>query len=449
MSSPLAIGAVSAVLRNLLDNGMIEAGAALGTTVSVSAVAPDTINLESSDEPPRLNVFLHQVTHNAGYKNRDLPSRSNTSGERLTNAPLALDLHYLLTAYARADFQAEILLGYAMHLLHERPVLDRAAVRRALDPSPLDASMLPPAYQALSAADVADQVELLKVTPAAMNSDEMSKLWSAIQTHYRPSAAYVVSVVLIEGTRPGRSPLPVLSRGPVDEISRRDRGVVVNADMAPPLPTLFRVEPPFEQSGVRLGESVTVRGVRLRGSAHRVLLRHRLSPAALELSPTSVDAAGAELRFSLPEDAAAQAAFAPGQWSLSLRFVPAGDVNQRETNAVPLVLAPIPVLAAHAGLGLPAASVTRGGAPPRVTVELHSRPEVRPEQRATLILDTTESVARPRTTASSPLVFEFSNELPPGARRVRLRVDGIDSVLVDKSGSAPVFDASQTLTVPP
>jgi len=449
MSSPLAIGAVSAVLRNLLDNGMIEAGAALGTTVSVSAVAPDTINLDSSDEPPRLNVFLHQVTHNSGYKNRDLPSRSNTSGERLTNAPLALDLHYLLTAYARADFQAEILLGYAMHLLHERPVLDRAAVRKALDPSPLDASMLPPAYQALSAADVADQVELLKVTPAAMNSDEMSKLWSAIQTHYRPSAAYVVSVVLIEGTRPGRSPLPVLSRGAVDEISRRDRGVVVNADMAPPLPTLFRVEPPFEQSGVRLGESVTVLGVRLRGSAHRVLLRHRLSPAALEVVPTSVDTAGAELRLTLPEDAAAQAAFAPGQWSLSLRFVPAGETNQRETNAVPLVLAPIPVLTAHAGLGLPAASVTRGGAPPRVTVELHSRPQVRPEQRATLILDTTESVARPRTTASSPLVFEFSNELPAGARRVRLRVDGTDSVLVDKSGAAPVFDASQTLTVPP
>ena len=35
MSSPLAIGAVSAVLRNLLDNGLVEAGAA-GRTVSVT-----------------------------------------------------------------------------------------------------------------------------------------------------------------------------------------------------------------------------------------------------------------------------------------------------------------------------------------------------------------------------------------------------------------------------
>ena len=35
MSSPLAIGAVSAVLRNLLDNGLIDAGAAMGSTVTV------------------------------------------------------------------------------------------------------------------------------------------------------------------------------------------------------------------------------------------------------------------------------------------------------------------------------------------------------------------------------------------------------------------------------
>ncbi len=52
MSSPLAIGAVSAVLRNLLDNGLIEAGAAMGTTVNVSAVAPDTDRSRQSRRYP-------------------------------------------------------------------------------------------------------------------------------------------------------------------------------------------------------------------------------------------------------------------------------------------------------------------------------------------------------------------------------------------------------------
>ena len=192
MSSALAIGAVSAVLKNLLDNGIVEQ-VALGTTVNVSAVAPDTIRLDAPEDPPQLNVFLHQVTPNAAWRNRELPSRAS-NGDRLTNPPLALDLHYLITAYGRSDFQAEILLGYAMHLLHERPMLDRPAIRRALDPSPLDVSMLPPAFQALTASDLADQVEAIRITPIAMPVEEMSKLWSAIQTHYRPSAAYQVSV---------------------------------------------------------------------------------------------------------------------------------------------------------------------------------------------------------------------------------------------------------------
>ena len=90
MSSPLAIGAVSAVLRNLLDNGMIEAGAAIGGTVNVTAVAPDVIDLENPEEPPRLNLFLHQVTPNIGWRNAGLPSRSATSasGALVSRSPL-------------------------------------------------------------------------------------------------------------------------------------------------------------------------------------------------------------------------------------------------------------------------------------------------------------------------------------------------------------------------
>jgi hypothetical protein len=448
MSSPLAVGAVSAVLRNLLDNGLIDAGAALGTTVNVSAVAPDTIDLESTDEPPRLNVFLHQVTPNSGWRNVGLPTRSGSSGERLTNAPLALDLHYLVTAYARADFQAEILLGYAMHLLHERPVLDRAAIRRALNPGPLDVSMLPPAFQALAASDLADQVELLKLTPASMTADEMSKLWSAIQTHYRPSAAYVVSVVLIEGRSPGVSPLPVLSRGPVDPVTQRDRGVVVNADMLPPLPTLFEAAPQLKQSGARLGEPVTLNGVRLAGSGHRVRLTHRLVGTPIELTPSATDATGMRLSFTLPNDAAAQANLPAGAWSVSLHFTPAGESDPRETNAIPFLLAPVPVIAADGPLGLPAVNIVRGGAPPRVTVTIHSRPQVRPQQRATLMLDGLEATALARSLATDPLIFEFPNTVAAGTHWLRLRVEGTDSVLLDRSGPAPLFDPTQQVTVP-
>lgn len=448
MSSPLAIGAVSAVLRNLLDDGLVEAGAALGSTVHVTAVAPDTINLENADDPPRLNLFLYRVTPNQGWSNVQLPSRSSATGERLTNAPLALDLHYVLTAYGKADFQAEILLGYAMHLLHERPVLDRSAVRRALSPSPLDISMLPPAFQALTASDLADQVELIKITPAVISTDDMSRLWSAIQTHYRPSSAYQVSVVLIEGTKPGVSPLPVLSRGKRDPVTHRERGVLVNPDMLPPLPTLFSADTSAPQTGARLGDQVVISGVRLAGAGHMVRLMHRLFSQPIELAPSAVDANGLSVTIGLPNDVAAQAAFAAGQLALTVRFTPTGETDPRETNAIPLILAPSPVIAADALLGLPAATAVRGGVPPRVAVTMMSRPQVRPEQTATLVLDAMQAAALPRTTATDPLVFEFPDSLPAGPRWVRLRVDGADSILLDRSGPAPIFDVTQRITVP-
>ena len=449
MSSPLAIGAVSAVLRNLLDDGLVEAGAAIGGAVHVSAVAPDTIKLGNNDDPPRLNLFLYQVTPNQGWRNAALPSRSAVSGERLTNAPLALDLHYVLTAYGNADFQAEILLGYAMHLLHERPTLDRAAIRRALNPSPLDVSMLPPAFQALAASDLADQVELIKITPSTMTSDDMSKLWAAIQSHYRPSSAYSVSVVLIEGVKPGVAPLPVLSRGKRDPVTHRERGVVVNPDLLAPLPTLFTAETLAPQTGARLNDQVVISGVRLAGGGHVVRLMHRLFTQPVELSPIALDPNGASVTIRLPNSAAAQSSLAAGQLAVSVRFTPTGEPDPRETNAIPLILAPAPVIGADAALGLPAAIATRGGAPAKVTITMASRPQARPEQSVALALDSLEARALPRIAATDPLVFEFPNTVQAGLHWVRLRVDGADSVLLDRSGPAPVFDPSQQIAAPP
>jgi hypothetical protein len=436
MSSPLAIGAVSAVLRNLLDNGMVEAGAAAGVTVKVTSIAPDRIDLDDPNSGASLNIFLHRVSVNTGWANAALPSRSAVTGERLTNAPLALNLHYLLTAYGRADFEAEILLGYAMHLLHERPVLDRAAVRRALDPSPLDATMLPPAIGAIAASDLAEQVELIKITPEPMSGDDMSKLWSAIQSHYRPSAAYEVSVVLIEGRKPAVKPLPVLSRGPRDAISGREHGVFVTPDLLPPFPTLLTVETIATQSVARIGEQVRVTGVRLAGAGHRVRLLHRLLTTAVEVTPDAVAVDGNSFTFTLPN----VAALAAGQLAMSLRFTPTSEATPRESNSLPLVLAPIPDIAT--------ATVARGGVPMVVTVQMTATPQVRPQQLASLLLGTSEAVAATRTTAAAPLVFKFPNSLAAGSYHTRLRVDGTDSVLIDRSGPAPVFDAAMQLTVP-
>ena len=193
--------------------------------------------------------------------------------------------------------------------------------------------------------------------------------------------------------------------------------------------------------------SVTLNGVRLQGSGVRALLRHRLRTTALEL-PVTVDAAGRSATLLLPADAAAQVDLPAGLWQLSLVLTPPAEPAERETNALPLLLAPDAVITADATLALPAVDIVRGGAPPRVTVTLHCRPQVRPEQAATLALGTSTALAARRSSATAPLVFDFPDALPAGAHWLRLRVDGVDSLLVDRAAPAPRFDPSQQVTVP-
>ena len=114
MSSPLAIAAVTAVIKDLLDNALIDQS---NGPVAVSAVAPDQVRSLTGDKS-QLNLFLYRVAPNTGYNNAQLPSR-NSAGERVSSPPLALDLFYLLSAHEKNDFGAEIMLGYAMQVLFE------------------------------------------------------------------------------------------------------------------------------------------------------------------------------------------------------------------------------------------------------------------------------------------------------------------------------------------
>lgn len=214
MSTALAIASVTAVLKDLLNNGLIDhdVGASVGEVI-VSTLPPDRVDALDAEKKSRLNLFMYQVTTNAGWRNNGLPSR-DTAGERISNPPLALDLHYLLTAYGAEELHAEILLGYGMQLLHETPVLTRAAIRRSLTPpSPVTGGGdLPASLAALFTSDLAEQVEQIKVCPSSLTTEEISRMWSAFGAKYRPTAVYQASVVLIESRSTTKSALPVRGR---------------------------------------------------------------------------------------------------------------------------------------------------------------------------------------------------------------------------------------------
>ena len=215
MSSALAIASVTQVLRDLLNNGIIDrdVSGATGVDVAVTCFPPDRVPTSGTEEKSQLNLFMYMVSQNQGWRNQNFPSM-NANGDRIANPYLALDLHYLLSAYSPLELHQEILLGYAMQLLFENPVLPREAIRKSLT-SPVggfNGGTLPPNLRALSTSGLADQMEMIKIVPEVLNTEEISKLWTAFQTNYRPTTAYRVTVVLIESEKSTKTALPVKQR---------------------------------------------------------------------------------------------------------------------------------------------------------------------------------------------------------------------------------------------
>jgi hypothetical protein len=199
MSNALAIASVTAVLKNLLDNGLVDHGVTgnIGGDVTISALPPDHITT-GADERVQLNLFLYQVTPNTGLRS---PDRSSLRAPGNRPAALVLNLHYLLTAYGSQDLQIEILLGYALRILQHTPELKYDTIRTMLDTmSSTDGGrVVSPTVAALAASNLAEQVAELTITPQFLSIEDLSKIWSALQARYRPSATYKVSLVMIDG----------------------------------------------------------------------------------------------------------------------------------------------------------------------------------------------------------------------------------------------------------
>ena len=257
MSNAFAIPGVTAVLQYFLSHVYNSPNSVLGS-VQVSAVAPDilqTVLGVGSDEQMGVNLFLHQVTPNVAWRNMDLPSLASDGTVALTNHRLALDLHYLLTAYAHKDSQAEALLSYAVFLLHQNPILPRPQIRAALRDLKSLHKYADDYADALCSSGLAEQIELIKITPETLGREEMAWLWTALKGDYRLTFPFQVSVVLIEPQNPLSSALPVLQRAGSAQ-----------PDLSPGSPILTAANPPRGQPAACLGDQITIQGCNLTGA---------------------------------------------------------------------------------------------------------------------------------------------------------------------------------------
>jgi hypothetical protein len=387
MSNVLAIAAATRTLRNLLMSQM----PLLDSDLSDLEVTMQPLDVARKGiSKAQLNVYLYQVVFNAAWRNLDMPGRTRP-GETAQPA-LALNLHYLITAWGRGESDTDAVnhrvLAAAMSTLHDRPVLDGNDIRNALPDN-----------------DLANQIERIRFTPLPQSVDEISKLWTAFQTNYRVSSAYEATVVLIDSQAPSKASLPVLKRG------AQDQGVFSSVSAAPVLSALTLAH---QQTAARLGDDIVLSGSQL--TTANALLRFsslRLD-APVDVTPAPGSAPGTlGVHLADPsQDPDAPSRWAPGIYTVALLLQPSG-LPAIMSNELPLALAPsisVNPLIASAGT---------------ISLTIDCLPRVRDGQRVFLL---------------------FANVVK-GTYTVRLRVDGADSIPVDFSGSVPAFDNHQQVVV--
>lgn len=445
MANALAIAATTAVLKSLLENELVRQGVASrldSPDITVLPPNPET-GAGNTGGGDRLNLFLMYTTPNLGWRNTELPSR-NGRGDRQRQPPLALDLHYLVTAYSESPLHAEVLLGVAMQFLHEYPILTRETIRSTLEALSSDPMVAGDIEEVLSTTGLADQVEQLRITPTPMMTEEISRLWSAIQTPYAPSMAYHVSLVLIERQAPEVVPLPVLTIGEPIPDRARSQGILAQANLQPPVPTLEAATAPNQQTALQMGETLTLQGHHLDSSEVLIDFVQLRTGRSLTQTATGVD--DATLTVSLPSDPPPgpvedDAPENPENWpagfySITARVRPDEVSDFLITNTLSVILAPriLGVVSAIAGES--------------IVLTVSCSPPVHRTQTVELVLGAQSLPVQPlEDDVTNTLIFQ-ADDWPSGEQWVRLRVDGVDSLLINRASVPPSFDLSQRIILP-
>ncbi|MGD0830446.1 MAG: DUF4255 domain-containing protein [Terracidiphilus sp.] len=449
MSNALAIAGVSAVLQFYLNNLYSNLSAMFGGTITVTAQAPDLVqnsfaNLTSLEN--QVNLFLHQVTYNQAYRNVSLPSLAADGITLRQSPPLALDLHYLLTVYGTADWQAEGLLGNALMMFHQNPIIARADITYALNNLPPKNNL----SSALANCGLADQFEMIKITPATLGREEMAWLWTALKADYRPTFPFQVSVVLMQPDQNASLALPVLYRQFQAVVSQPAQ--------------LLAVLPPNNQQAFQLTDPVTVNGEFLSTVTQVELVNSRLGiqftvPVSNVTATSFTCSPGAQTTY--PNGIPAGIYLLKAQ-ILAPNSTPAAIVIQQSTNELPVALAPTLVSQAVTlnpnPDGTPTVLVTIDNISPGV-FEGQNVVLALSSQTAPLPPGVLYSISSSLTTPPLPLgqtsytslTFEFPNTLPAGQSYLgRLVVDGVSSVVSvnwnTNTPNPPVFTGPMVTT---
>ncbi|MGE0221999.1 MAG: DUF4255 domain-containing protein [Acetobacteraceae bacterium] len=142
--------------------------------------------LATTQEPTAgLTVTLYRVSMS------DHPTPRVQARRPASGASIAVELHYLLTAWPAATADEQAIIAWAMLELAAHPVLDRAL---------------------LQGANVWERDETVQIVPDTIPNDELFRIWDAIQHKYRLSTTFRARVVRIGYGPPETWPPVVATR---------------------------------------------------------------------------------------------------------------------------------------------------------------------------------------------------------------------------------------------
>lgn len=414
MSNFLAIATVTEVLSQLIHSA---AENALGKQVTVNKSRPeDPVGLDTVS----VHVYLYQVTPNAALRNDDLPSRS--SDGRVQQKPqAALDLHYLIVFYGDdAELEPQRMLGAVVRDLHARSVLTREQIRNGIS-----------GINYLAGTDLADAIELVKLTPIPFTLEESSKLWSILlQTKHALSIAYQGSVVLIESLETPQQALPV-----------SDRGVTSMPFIQPVIKQLRVVDAngaqlPVNQA-IELGSRLLIKGKNLKGQITQVLLND--AEVAVE-TITDTEIRLLPLPAQLPDTTPLRAGVARMQIVHSMPLgTPPVTHSVNGSDAMKFLLRPN-ISASLQGAAIRIQFVPKVGKTQRVILILNEL-TANPNPKSYRFNAPKDNGITNANTADTDSIDFPVTEIAPGTYLVRVEVDRAESLLQKNAGG--LYDQPQ------
>lgn len=162
-------------------------------TLRCVLIGSDTL-ARSPPTDTALTLYLYRVGLSSSTRN--LPPRTTSDGRTLRPA-LPLELHYLLTAWARDPVLQQRILGLAIRALEDQPTLPAALLNRV----------------GVSGADTLFRdEESVELCAAPLSQAELVSIWEVNKASMQPSMPYIVRGLRLDSDQLVAVGAPVVER---------------------------------------------------------------------------------------------------------------------------------------------------------------------------------------------------------------------------------------------